>query len=296
MSPGSSDPDGRGLWVPNLGAPPSLQTSSAIDTTVAHSARIWNYWLGGKDNYAIDRQIGDRVQAILPSIVTQARADRAFLGRAVRYLTGEHRIRQFLDIGTGLPTAENTHQVAQRSVPESRVVYVDNDPVVLAHAQALLTSTPHGACDYVQADLHQPHAIVHAASRTLDFAQPIAVMLLGIVHHITDTDEAHAIVQHLVEAVPPGSFLAINHATNAVHKSASEEAAQVWNRFGKPPITLRTPAQITDFFTGLELTEPGVVSCSQWRPEARPWGDPEPVDEFCGIARKQVTRTTMPAT
>ena len=143
-----------------------------MDTTVSHSARIWNYWLGGKDNYAVDRAAGDKVAAMLPSIVAQARADRAFLGRAVRYLAGEAGICQFLDIGTGLPTADNTHEVAQRVAPESRIVYADNDPLVLAHARALLTSTPEGVCDYVDGDLRDPGKILAEAARTLDFAQP----------------------------------------------------------------------------------------------------------------------------
>jgi hypothetical protein len=264
---------------------PIRRSSSRIDTTVPHSARIWNYWLGGKDNYAIDRETGDQVHRILPSIVDQARADRAFLGRAVRYLAGKEGIRQFLDVGTGLPTVDNTHEVAQRIHPDARVVYADNDPLVLAHARALLTSRPQGACDYIEADLHDPDAIVDAASETLDFTQPVALMLLGIVHHITDTDDAYAIVDRLIEALAPGSFLAINHATNIIHGTASDNAAQLWNQLGTPPITLRSPTQITRFFDGLWLVEPGIVSCSRWRPEATAWL-PAKVDEFCGLARK----------
>src|SRR5262249_1312248 len=166
--------------------------SGLFDTTVSHSARIWNYWLGGKDNYEVDRQAGDRVAAMLPSIVAQARADRAFLGRAIRYLVGAEGIRQFLDIGTGLPTANNTHEVAQRMAQESRIVYVDNDPMVLVHARALLTSTADGACDYIEGDLRDPDKILSEAARTLDFTKPVALMLLGILHHIPDTDEAYA--------------------------------------------------------------------------------------------------------
>jgi hypothetical protein len=208
----------------HAGSPHIRPSSSRIDTTVPHSARIWNYWLGGKDNYAIDRETGDRVRAMLPSIVDQARADRAFLGRAVRYLAGKECIRQFLDVGTGLPTVDNTHEVAQRVRPDARIVYADNDPLVLTHARALLTSTPEGCCDYIDADLHEPDAIVEAASETLDFTQPIALMLLGIVHHITDTGEAYAVVRRLADALPPGSFLAINHATNVIHGAASDQA------------------------------------------------------------------------
>jgi hypothetical protein len=197
---------------------------AVIDTTVSHLARIWNYWLGGKDNYAADRKAGDRVAAMLPSIVAQARADRAFLGRAIRYLAGEEGVRQFLDIGTGLPTADNTHEVAQRVAAGSRIVYVDNDPLVLAHARALLTSTPEGACDYIDGDLRDPEAILTEAARTLDFAQPVALMLLGVVHHIPDTGEAEEIVRRLVAALAPGSYVAINHSTSAVHGAAMEEA------------------------------------------------------------------------
>src|SRR6266704_945970 len=171
-----------------------------LDTTVSHSARIWNYWLGGKDNFAVDREAGDKVAAMLPSIVAQARADRAFLGCAIRYLVGQAGIRQLLDIGTGLPTADNTHQVAQRVAPESRIVYADNDPLVLAHARALLASTQEGACDYVDGDLRAPDEILAKAARTLDFARPMALMLLGIVHHIADTDQAYAIVRRLMAA------------------------------------------------------------------------------------------------
>ena len=263
--------------------------------TVAHSARIWNYWLGGKDHYAADRQAGDKVAAMLPSIVAQAQADRAFLGRAIRYLAGDAGIRQFLDIGTGLPTADNTHEVAQRVAPQSRIVYADNDPLVLAHARALLTSTPEGACDYIDGDLHDPDKILAEAARTLDFAQPVALMLLGIVHHICDTGEAYSIVRRLVAALAPGSFLAINHSTSAVHGAAMEEAVAHWNRVGTPPMTLRSPPQIARFFDGLDLLAPGVVSCSRWRPNPSPQaGPPAEVDEFCGVARKPSPTMTPP--
>ena len=262
-----------------------------IDTAVSHSARIWNYWLGGKDNYAADREAGDRVAAMLPSIVAQARADRAFLGRAIRYLAGEEGIRQFLDIGTGLPTADNTHEVAQRVAPGSRIVYVDNDPLVLAHARALLTSTPEGRCDYIDGDLREPEAILARAAHTLDFGQPVALMLLGILHHIPDTDEAYLIVGRLAAALAPGSYVAINHSTSAVSGAAMEEAVAHWNQVGTPSMTLRTPEQIARFFDGLDLVAPGVVSCSRWRPDIPPasssWaGQPAEVDEFAGVARK----------
>jgi hypothetical protein len=266
-----------------------------LDTTVSHSARIWNYWLGGKDNFAVDRAAGDKVAAMLPSIVAQARADRAFLGRAVRYLAGEAGVRQFLDIGTGLPTADNTHEVAQRVAPESRIVYADNDPLVLSHARALLTSTPEGVCDYVDGDLRDPGTILAEAARTLDFAQPVGLMLLGILHHISDTGEAYSIVRRLVATLAPGSFVAINHSTSAVHGAAMEEAVAHWNQVGTPPMTLRSPEQIARFFDGLDLLAPGVVSCSRWRPDLSPvGGQPAEVDEFCGVARKPSATTAAP--
>jgi O-methyltransferase involved in polyketide biosynthesis len=258
-----------------------------LDTTVSHSARIWNYWLGGKDNFAVDREAGDRVAAMLPIIVAQARADRAFLGRAVRYLAGPAGVRQFLDIGTGLPTADNTHQLAQRVAPEARIVYVDNDPLVLSHARALLTSSPEGRCDYLDADLREPEKVLAGAAQTLDFTQPVALLLLGVLHHIPSTDQAQEIVRQLVAALPPGSFLAINHSTSAVSGAAMQDAVAHWNRVGTPTMTLRSPEQIARFFDGLDLVQPGVVSCSLWRPDISPLnGQPPPVDEFCGVARK----------
>src|SRR5579871_4950213 len=259
-----------------------------LDTTVSHSARIWNYWLGGKDNYAVDREAGDKVAAMLPIIVAQARADRAFLGRAIRYLAGEEGIRQFLDIGTGLPTADNTHEVAQRVAPQCRIVYADNDPLVLSHARALLVSAPEGACDYVDGDLREPDTILAKAAHTLDFTKPVALMLLGVLHHIPDTDQAYSIVRQLMAALAPGSFLTINHSTSAVSGAAMEEAVAHWNRVGTPSMTLRTPQQITRFFDGLDLLPPGVVSCSRWRPHlTSAGGQPAEVDEFCGVAGKR---------
>ncbi len=256
-----------------------------IDTSVAHSARIWNYWLGGKDHYPVDRRVGDQIAEMFPDIVRLARADRAFLGRVVRHLVGEAGIRQFLDIGTGLPTADNTHVVAQKVAPACRIVYVDNDPLVLAYARALLTSTPQGMTDYLDADLHDPDKIVREAARTLDFTQPVAVMLLGVLIHITDDREAYAIVDRLLDAVPSGSYLVIAHSTNEITGAAMDEAVRHWNEFGKPPMTLRTPQAIARFFERLELLEPGVVSTTRWRPDPSDHGRRD-VDEFCGVGRK----------
>jgi O-methyltransferase involved in polyketide biosynthesis len=256
---------------------------SRLDTTAPHSARVWNYWLGGTDNYPVDREVGDRVREMLPSIVDQARADRAFLGRAVTHLAGECGIRQFLDVGTGLPTADNTHEVAQRVAPSSRIIYVDNDPLVLVHARALLTSAPEGATGYVEADLRDPEAILREAARGLDLSRPVALMLMGVLHHVPDTAQAYAIVDRLKAALVPGSYLVINHASNAVYGEASDESVRHWNRFGKPTITLRSPDEITRFFAGWTLLEPGVVSCSRWRPGAADESSAE-VDEFGGVA------------
>ncbi|MBO3744764.1 SAM-dependent methyltransferase [Streptosporangiaceae bacterium NEAU-GS5] len=262
------------------------QQPPRIDTSVSHSARIWNYWLGGKDHYEVDRRVGDQLRAINPDIVLTARADRAFLGRAVRHLAGERGIRQFLDIGTGLPTAGNTHEIAQQVAPESRIVYVDNDPVVLAHAKALLVGTPQGATRYIDADLHDPETILREAAGTLDFTQPVAIMLLGIMHFIADDDEAHAILKHLMSAVPAGSHLAIVHVTAVITPEAKYEEVRHWNEYGKPKLTIRTPEQIERFFDGLELLEPGVVSTTRWRPEPSPFGVTAEIDGFCGVGRK----------
>ena len=269
------------------GTPPSDSDSLSvpeIDSTVASSARIYNYWLGGKDHYPVDREMGEQIRAVLPGIVEMARDQRAFLVRAVTYLAREAGIRQFLDIGTGLPTANNTHEVAQRVAPEARIVYVDNDPVVLVHARALLTSTPEGATDYIDADLREPDKILQGAARTLDFTQPVAITLLGVVHHVTDTDQAHAIVQRLLDAVPSGSYLVISHTTSTVTGAAMEEAVRLWNEAGSVPIVIRSPKELAGFFERLELVEPGVVSTTRWRPD--PGTDRDEVDEYCAVGRK----------
>ena len=265
---------------------PGLQPSAQIDTTVPHSARVWNYFLGGKDYYPVDREAGEQYRQVFPEITDIARTDRAFLGRAVRYLTGEAGVRQFLDIGTGLPTMDNTHEVAQRAVPESRIVYVDNDPLVLVHAMALLASSPPGVTDYIEADLREPGKILEAAAKTLDFTQPVAIMLLGILHFI-DYDEALPVVARLLNAVPSGSYLALTHATlDLSDADANAQAQAEFNDKAAVPITPRTRAEITRFFDGLELVEPGLVSMSRWRPEATPFGEPAEVAGFCGLGRK----------
>jgi hypothetical protein len=259
---------------------------SEINESVPHSARVWNYWLGGKDHYDVDRETGERVAQVYPAIVDIARYARVFLQRAVRFMAEEGGIRQFLDIGTGLPTADNTHQIAQRVAPDAKVVYVDNDPLVLSHARALLTSSPEGETAYLHADLHDPEDILAKARETLDLEKPVAITLIAILHHIGDYDEARSIVARLLDAVPSGSYLALSHSTNAVHGAVSDEAVANYNRFGRPPVTLRPLEQIAGFFDGLELLEPGLVSTPRWRPEPSPFGLPDEIDQFCGVARK----------
>jgi hypothetical protein len=255
-----------------------------LDTGIPQTARIWNYWLGGKDHFPVDRQVGEQILEAFPAIVQNARASRAFLVRAVRYLAGEAGIRQFLDIGTGLPTADNTHQVAQRTAPDARIVYVDNDPIILAHARALLTSTPQGATAYLDADLRDPDTILQQAARTLDFTQPIAIMLMGILGHIAEDEQAQSIVKRLVGGVPAGSYLTMNDGTDTSQEVV--EAARIWNQSANPTYHLRSPDRIGRFFDGLELVEPGVVSPPRWRPEPSPSGLPAEIDSACGVGRK----------
>lgn len=257
-----------------------------IDTTVSHVARIWNYWLGGRDNYAVDREVGDQILHLLPDVARLARASRHFLARVVRYLAEEEGIRQFLDIGTGLPTVDNTHEVAQRVAPESRVVYVDNDPLVLAHARALLVGTAEGATSYIDADLREPEVILLEAARTLDFSRPVALTLMGILEFITDDAEAYSIVKRLMGALPAGSFLAMYDGTNVVHGEASDRIVEVWNASGSAPLVLRTPERIGRFFDGLDVVEPGVVPVTRWRPEVGLF-EVEDVDAFGGVGRKR---------
>jgi len=257
-----------------------------IDTTVPHSARIWNYWLGGKDNYPVDRAAGDAFLKAYPGMAAEARANRQFLSRAIRYLVIEAGVRQFLDIGTGLPTADNTHEIAQRLNPACRIVYVDNDPLVLAHARALLTSTPEGVTDYVDADLHDPDKILDAAANTLDFSVPIALILSGIMGHIADNEGAHAIVSRLMDRLPSGSYLMLQDGTTV--SQANADALEDYNSSGAIPYNLRTPEEIVRYFDGLEVVEPGVISIQQWRPDpgepTEPFAD---VNTYGGIGRKR---------
>ncbi len=269
-------------WMSLKGPEPNAP--AGIDTSVPHSARIWNYWLGGKDNFAVDRAVGEQVQSMFPGIALVARVQREFLVRAVSYLAGPAGIRQFLDIGTGLPSADNTHQVAQRAAPAARVVYVDNDPVVLVHARALLTSSPEGATAYVEADLRGSARILTAAAQTLDLSQPVALMLLGILGHIGSDDEAASIVKTLLAGLAAGSYLVIADGVNT--SEAGNQAQARYNEQSPVPYYLRRPEQIAAFFEGLRLVEPGVVSCSQWRPDPRTGANAAEAAVYCGVAVK----------
>jgi hypothetical protein len=251
-----------------------------LKVEVPHSARIWNYLLGGKDNFESDRAAAEAVLGQMPEIREFAVAGRELLARVIGFLAGEVGIRQFLDIGTGLPTANNTHELAQRIAPESKIVYVDNDPLVLVHARALLTSHPDGATSYIDADVRDPEKILHAAADTLDFSQPLAVVMIGILGHIPDSDDPAAIVRTIVDALPSGSYLVINDSiTTPVNDSAIETAQSKGANYH-----LRTVEQITSFFDGLHLIEPGVVSTTRGRPG--PGETPQEIAVYCGVARK----------
>ena len=259
----------------------SAPTPSKIDTTRTHSARIWNYWMGGKDNYPVDRLAGDQVAEGFPEIRDLARTSREFLIRVVTHLTRDVGIRQFLDIGTGMPTANNTHEVAQSIAPTARVVYVDNDPLVLTHARALLVGTPEGVTDYIDADLNDPDTILAKAAQTLDFDQPVALMLMGILGHVPD-ERVLPIVRRLMDALPSGSYLASYDGADT--SPAYNEAIEEGNKHGDVPYLLRSPEEIATRFEGLELLEPGVVPCPLWRPhieDAR-----RGLDQDGGVARK----------
>jgi|HubBroStandDraft_4_1064222.scaffolds.fasta_scaffold284165_2 trans-aconitate methyltransferase len=238
-----------------------------FDTSVPHIARVYDYWLGGKDNFAADRELGERTLEAYPNLVFSVRANRAFLARAVRFLAADMGIRQFLDIGTGIPTANNTHEVAQSVAPESRIVYVDNDPIVLSHAKALLASKPEGACAYLDADLRDPEKILAQAADTLDFSQPVAVILFTILQFVTD-DEVGAIVNRLMESFVPGSFLAISHPASDIDAEQHTEMVRRLNQSVAEKVALRDRAGVTRLFDGFELIQPGVVRAPEWRPDS----------------------------
>ena len=270
--------DSSSTWItPSREAPPDL------DTGVANPARIYDVWLGGKDNFAADREAAQAVIEVFPAIIPGVQANRAFLGRAVRYLAGEAGIRQFLDIGTGIPTKGNVHEVAQAVAPESRIVYVDNDPIVLTHARALLSSTPQGATSYIEADLRDVEKILREAAATLDFDQPIAITLLMILMLV---DNPYEIVARLMDAVPSGSHLVISHPASDVDTGQISQAYDRLNeRMGDVQGTLRTREEVADFFDGLEMVPPGLVQLHRWRPE--PGADVSyQIPAYAGIGRK----------
>jgi hypothetical protein len=257
-------------------------TDPHVDDSQPSSARVWNYILGGKDNFAVDRELADRMIAASPQLGLIAREQRKFLIRTVTFLTGSAGVRQFLDIGAGLPTADNTHEVAQRVAPDARIVYVDKDPLVLAHARDLLTSTPEGATAYVDSDVREPERILREAARTLDFTRPVALTMLGILGNIADYAEARSIVERLVDAVPAGSYLVLSDGAST--SPGIIESQRIANQGGHP-YNLRTPEEIAGFFDGLELVPPGVVSTPLWRPE--PGTAPTATDGYGGVGMKR---------
>ena len=254
---------------------------------VPHPARVYDYWLGGKDNYAADRVLGDAIIAAMPSTRPAARANRAFLGRAVRYLAAEAGIRQFLDIGTGIPAAGNTHEVAQDAAPESRIVYVDNDPIVMAHARALMTSHAAGATAFIQADLREPGRILADPElrATLDLGKPVALMLVAVLHFLTEAENPRGIVTELVSALPSGSYLAISHLTADFDPDSAAVAQAAGQRSGVTYVP-RGNAEIAAFFTGLGLVDPGVVPLLAWRPDDGTPDDPLAVRSYAAMGRK----------
>ncbi|MFJ8827780.1 SAM-dependent methyltransferase [Streptomyces sp. NPDC102467] len=262
----------------------NADAKSRLQTDRPHSARVWNYLLGGKDNYPVDSEVGDVILSTFPEFAAVARLQRAFLARAVRFLAAEAGIKQFLDIGTGLPSADNTHEVAQRIAPDSRIVYVDNDPLVLAHARALLTSSPEGACAYISEDVRNPERILAEAANTLDFSRPVALTLLGIMGQLSDADRPGELVATLLEALPAGSYLALSDGINS--NDALNAAVTAYNAQSANTYHLRSPQEIAGYFTDLDVVNPGIVTTSAWRPD-----DMQPAEEavdvaYCGVARK----------
>ena len=256
-----------------------------IDTSVAHIARVYDYWLGGRDNFAVDREVGDKVLEIHPETALSVRANRGFLARSVRFLAEQEGIRQFLDVGTGLPSANNTHEVAQAVAPESKVVYVDNDPIVLTHARALLTSSPEGETGYLDADIKDPDGILAGAAELIDFTRPVAVMLVAVLHMLRDDDAPGSIVDRFMAAVPPGSFLVISHLASDVQRETMAEMGRRLNESMTQQFTMRTRARVEGFFEGLTLVEPGVVLTHEWRPDPQEATN-TPGVLWAGVARK----------
>ena len=257
-----------------------------FDTTIPNAARMYDYWLGGKDNFAADREAAEQVIAARPTILRDIRANREFLNRAVRYLAAEAGIRQFLDIGTGIPTSPNVHEIVQRVAPQSRVVYADNDPIVLSHARALLASSPEGATDYVEADLRRPEEILRRAQQTLDFTQPVAVVLVGIFHLISDDEGPYGITARLMDATVPGSYLVVSHPASDIHADLVAEGARRYNERVATKQTRRNYAEVARFVDGLDVVAPGVVQCQRWQPDSGEDVDGYDVSCWGVVARK----------
>jgi S-adenosyl methyltransferase len=254
-----------------------------LDTSVAHPARVYDYWLGGKDNFAADREAAEQVIAANPTVLHGVRANRAFLARAVRYLATEAGIRQFLDLGTGLPTADNTHQVAQAIAPDTRIVYVDNDPMVLTYARALLTSTPEGATAYVQADIRDTEKVLAGAAETLDFGKPVAVMALMILQYVPDADDPWGIVGRLLEPLAAGSYLTVSDTVRDIDtQRVTQGTARLNERMGRTRLTLRSRPEFERFFDDLEMVEPGIVPLPEWGAS----GSEHPIPCYAGMGRK----------
>ena len=258
---------------------------AVIDARVPQIARVYDYWLGGRDNFAADRELGDRAVRLYPDLVHTVRANRAFLARSVYFLAREAGIRQFLDVGTGLPTANNTHEVAQRAASDCRVVYVDRDPMVLSHARALLKSTPGGACAYLDADLHNTAGIVAGAAETLDFSRPVAVLLIAILHFVGDDTEARGVVRRLLAACAPGSYVAISHAASDIEPDRVAAMARTVSESLAEDLTPRDEAGVTSLFGSFGLIEPGVVPAPRWRPDYRTEAE-IPAAIWAAVARK----------
>jgi S-adenosyl methyltransferase len=257
-----------------------------FDTNVAHSARVYDYWLGGKDHFEADRIAAEAVIAVRPTVVRDIRANRALLGRAVRFLAGEVGIRQFLDIGTGIPAANNTHEVAQSVAADSKIVYVDNDPIVLAHARALLASTPEGTCAYLDADLKDMGKILQEAASVLDFEQPVAVLFIGVLHLVPDEQDPSGLIATAMAACPSGSYLALTQPASDIDADVVAEGARRYNQQVTTPQTRRSHEETLRFFDGLTLVPPGLVQCHRWRPDPGATGLSENQSGWAGVARK----------
>jgi SAM-dependent methyltransferase len=259
-----------------------------FDALVPHPARVYGYWLGGKDHFSADRQAAGEVMARRPQVVAGARANRAFLARVVRYLAGECGIRQFIDIGTGLPAPGNTHEIAQAVAAGSRIAYVDNDPMVLAYARALLTSSPQGSCDYIDADLRDIPTVLAGASRTLDLARPTAVLMLAVLHFIADADGPAGIVAALARQLAPGSYLVISHLTGDFAPGPVGAGVNAYNALVPTALLPRSHSQVSSMFAGLPLVPPGVVPLTEWRPAGGPF--PHAADLYAGVAHASPSR------